>query len=166
MLPSLGERIGDIPQLVKYFIRRAGPELGIDSPSIQPEAITFLQSQIWPGNVRELENTVRQSLLLARGYPVSPDHVQQSCLRSRKPVAASDQSIDGYFTELLTRAQRGELTNLHARMIEDMERELYTRTIQIAEGNQAKAARWLGVTRTTMREKLIRFGLHSVGEKP
>ena len=37
--------------------------------------------------------------------------------------------------------------------------------IQLAQGNQAKAARWLGVTRTTMREKLIHFGLHPAGEK-
>jgi DNA-binding protein Fis len=58
------------------------------------------------------------------------------------------------------------MEGLHARMLEEMERELYTRAIQLAEGNQAKAARWLGVTRTTMREKLIRFGLRPAGEKP
>ena len=51
-------------------------------------------------------------------------------------------------------------------MFEDMERELFTRAIQLAQGNQAKAARWLGVTRTTMREKLVRFGLRPPGEKP
>jgi len=50
-------------------------------------------------------------------------------------------------------------------MSEEMERELFTRAIQLAEGNQARAARWLGVTRTTMREKLIHFGLHPTGEK-
>ena len=49
-------------------------------------------------------------------------------------------------------------------MIEEMERELFNRAIQLAEGNQARAARWLGVTRTTMREKLIHFGLHQTGE--
>jgi DNA-binding NtrC family response regulator len=166
MLPALGQRTEDITELVKYFMHRSGPELGIESPSIQPEAIAFLQSQAWPGNVRELENVVRQSLLLARGYPISLDHVQQAYTRARKPVAASDQTIAGYFTELLTRAQRGEMEGLHARMLEEMERELYTRAIQLAEGNQAKAARWLGVTRTTMREKLIRFGLRPAGEKP
>ena len=48
-------------------------------------------------------------------------------------------------------------------MIQEMERELFARAIQFAEGNQAKAARWLGVTRTTMREKLIHFGLHPTG---
>jgi DNA-binding protein Fis len=79
---------------------------------------------------------------------------------------ASDQTVAGYFTELLTRAQRGELAGLHARMIEEMERDLYTRAIQLADGNQAKAARWLGVTRTTMREKLMHYGLRPAGEKP
>ena len=49
-------------------------------------------------------------------------------------------------------------------MIEEMERELFARAIQLAQGNQAKAARWLGVTRTTMREKLIHFGLHPTGD--
>src|SRR5581483_8373369 len=164
-LPPLAQRTEDIPELVKYFIHRTGPELGIDRPSIQPEAIAFLQSQTWPGNVRELENMLRQSLLLARGYPISLEHVQQACARARKPVAASDQTIAGYLTELLARAQSGELTGLHARMIEEMEHELYARAIQLAEGNQAKAARWLSVTRTTMREKLIHFGLHPAGEK-
>jgi len=47
-----------------------------------------------------------------------------------------------------------------------MERELFSRAIELAQGNQAKAARWLGVTRTTMRDKLRHFGLHRVGEHP
>jgi DNA-binding protein Fis len=42
-------------------------------------------------------------------------------------------------------------------MLEDMERELFSHAIQMAHGNQALAARWLGVTRTTMREKLAHF---------
>jgi len=50
-------------------------------------------------------------------------------------------------------------------MMEDMERELFTRAIELAQGNQAKAARWLGVTRTTMREKLAAFGVRPAGGK-
>jgi len=165
-LPPLCHRAGDIPELVKYFIHRSGPELGIQSPSIQPEAIASLQSQAWPGNVRELENVVRQALLLARGYPIGSDHVQQAYARTRKPVTASDQTISSYFTELLAGAKCGEMRGLHARMIEEMERELFTRAIHLAGGNQAKAARWLGVTRTTMREKLTHFGQHPASEQP
>ena len=165
-LPPLSQRPEDIPDLVKYFLRRSATELGNDAPSIQPEAIAFLQTQTWPGNVRELENVVRQALLLARGYSISVEHVQQASARSRKPVVGTDQTIAGYFTELLARAERGEVEGVHARMIVDMERELFTRAIQLAQGNQAKAARWLGVTRTTMREKLIHFGLRPAGDKP
>ena len=77
-----------------------------------------------------------------------------------------NQTIAGYLNELLDRAQRGEVEASTPAMFADMERELFTRAIQLAKGNQAKAARWLGVTRTTMREKLIHFGLRPVGEKP
>jgi len=165
-LPPLSQRPEDIPDLVKYFLRRAATELGSDAPSIQPEAIAFLQTQPWQGNVRELENVVRLVLLMARGYSISVEHVQQASARSHKPAVGVDQTIAGYFSELLDRAQRGEVEGVHARMFADMERELFTRAIQLAQGNQAKAARWLGVTRTTMREKLIHFGLRPAGEKP
>jgi nitrogen regulation protein NR(I) len=163
-LPALSQRPEDIPELVKYFMRRSGGEVGVDAPSIQPEAIAFLQNQAWPGNVRELENVVRQALLLARNYPISLEHAQEAYARTRKSVLVSDQTIAGYFTRLLAKAQRGEADGVHAKMIEEMERELFARAIRLAQGNQAKAARWLGVTRTTMREKLIHFGLHPTGE--
>ena len=164
-LPPLSERTEDIPQLVKYALLRAAAEMDTQSPSIQPEAIAFLHNQAWPGNVRELENVVRQSLLLARGYPVSIDHVQQAYARTRKPVATPDHTIAAYLNDLLARAQDGELIGARSQMIEEMERELFTRAIQLAKGNQAKAARWLGVTRTTMREKLVHFGQHPAPEQ-
>jgi nitrogen regulation protein NR(I) len=162
-LPALNQRAEDIPELAKYFMQRSGGEVGVDAPSIQPEAIAFLQNQVWPGNVRELENVVRQALLLARNYPISLEHVQEAYTRTRKPTLVANQTIAGYFSELLARAERGETDGVHAKMIEEMERELFSRAIQLAQGNQAKAARWLGVTRTTMREKLIHFGLRPTG---
>jgi len=94
------------------------------------------------------------------------EYAQEAYARTRKSVLVPDQTIAGYFTGLLAKAERGEADGVHAKMIEEMERELFARAIQLAQGNQAKAARWLGVTRTTMREKLIHFGLHPTGEKP
>ena len=159
-LPPLSERTEDIPLLAKYFIHRYGQELGLESPSVQPEAIAFLQSQPWPGNVRELENVVRQALLLSRPFPINQDHMQQVLTRVRKPVASSQQTHAAYITDLLTRAQNGDIHDAYAQMITDLEPELFKQAIQLARGNQAKAARWLGVTRLKMREKLIQFGLH------
>ncbi len=159
-LPPLSDRPDDIPQLAKYFIRRYSKELGLEAPSVQPEAIALLQSQTWPGNVRELENVIRQALLLARPFAISLDHVQQVLAKIRKPASDSKQTHAAYIAELLTRAQAGDINNAYSRMFADLEPELFKQAIQLAQGNQAKAARWLGVTRLKMREKLNQLGLH------
>lgn len=164
-VPPLSERTEDIPQLARYFIQRYGKELGLESPAVQPEAISFLQSQQWPGNVRELENVVRQALLLSRPFPINQEHAQQVLAKARKPVANSQQTHAGYITDLLARAQNGEVQNIYSRMIADLEPELFRQAIQLAQGNQAKAARWLGVTRLKMREKLVQLGLHHIRDE-
>jgi nitrogen regulation protein NR(I) len=158
-LPPLGERAEDIPDLVKFFMQRYAEDLGAENPSIQPEAIAWLQTQSWPGNVRELENTVRQALLLARPFAISLEHVQQALANSRKPSPVAGQTHAAYVTDLLARVQRGEEHNAFAKLMADLESELYAQAIRLAQGNQAKAARWLGVTRLRMREKLTQLGL-------
>jgi nitrogen regulation protein NR(I) len=158
-LPALKERVEDIPELVKFFMRRHAKELGVENPSIQPEAISWLQTQTWPGNVRELENVVRRAMLLARPFPIAPDHVQQLLAKDRKPAAVSAQTHSAYIADLLVRAQRGEIEAAYSGMLADLEPELFSQAIQLAQGNQAKAARWLGVTRLKMREKLKEYDL-------
>jgi DNA-binding NtrC family response regulator len=158
-LPPLARRAEDIPQLAKYFIQRYARELGLQAPAVQPEAIAFLQNQPWPGNVRELENVVRQALLLARPFAISLEHAQQVIAKAAQP-AADHQAHAAYVAELLARAQKGEVQDAYARMIADLEPELFSQAIRLAHGNQAKAARWLGVTRLKMREKLAQLGLH------
>jgi DNA-binding protein Fis len=64
-----------------------------------------------------------------------------------------------YVDDLLAAAGRGELADAHTRVLVEAERELFARAIAAAGGNQAKAARWLGVTRVTMKAKLVQFGL-------
>jgi DNA-binding protein Fis len=60
----------------------------------------------------------------------------------------------------LAAVRRGEIGDAHARVLEAAERELFMRAIKQAQGNQARAARWLGITRITMKAKLTQFGLH------
>lgn len=159
-LPPLNQRADDIPDMVRYFLRRYGPEAGVAAPAITPEAITLLQSQTWPGNVRELENTVRKALLIARDYTISQDHVKEVLAKSREPAAVSTQSHTAYITALMDQVERGEIQNAFAKMLADLEPELYSQAIRRAHGNLTKAAQWLGVTRLKMREKLKEFGLH------
>ena len=161
--PPLRERAEDIPVLVKFFIKRYAKELGVDTPAIQPEAVEWLQTQRWPGNVRELENVVRQALLAGRNFSIGISQIKEVLAKAPKPSEISNQTHAAYVAGLLQRLQRGEEQDGYSRMLADLEPELFRQAIHLAGGNQAKAARWLGVTRLKMREKLIQFGLHYVG---
>ena len=159
-LPSLRQRREDIPELVRYFLSKYGAELGNATPSIQAEAMDFLQAHSWPGNVRELENAIRKTLLFAQDYTINLDHVRAALSKEsgarETTVGTLGEMIDG----LLAAAQRGEAVDIHAQILETAERELFRRAIALAEGNQAKASRWLGVSRITMKAKLVQFGVH------
>jgi DNA-binding NtrC family response regulator len=159
-IPPLRERREDIPVLVRHFLRKYADDFGVESPHIVADAMAVLQSDAWPGNVRELENMTRRLLLGARGLSISADAVRQT-LAARDPATAP---IGTTFTalagDLLSQAQKGELPDAHTRMLAEAEREILTQAIILAEGNQAKAARWLGLSRFTLREKLKQLGLH------
>jgi nitrogen regulation protein NR(I) len=164
-LPPLRERKEDIPDLIKYFLRKHAAELGVADPSIHADAMDFLSQQTWPGNVRELENAVRKVLLLAQDYTINLDHVRTALTRAVPPPEAAHQTLREQVDALLAAAQRAELTDALDRLLKTAEREIFTRAIEQAHGNQAKAARWLGVSRLTMREKLHQFGIHPAQEK-
>lgn len=159
-LPPLRERQEDIPELTRYFLHKYSAELQVENTSIHPDAVELLRAQSWPGNVRELENVIRKVLLQAQGYTINVEHVRQALTPVTLPGDAGARPLRDYATELLAAAQRGELSDAHARLMHAAEREIFSRAIELAQGNQAKAARWLGISRLTMREKLLHFGLH------
>jgi DNA-binding NtrC family response regulator len=162
-VPPLRERKEDIAELTQYFLRKYGPELGHAQPSIDRSALALLQAADWPGNVRELENAIRKALLQSRGFTISESHIRAALEGLALPRKAAG-SLREQVAELLQAAQRGEATDIHHRLLKEAERELFSQAISLADGNQAKAARWLGVSRLTMREKLLQFGLHPAHE--
>jgi nitrogen regulation protein NR(I) len=160
-VPSLRDRREDIPLLIQYFLRRYSGELAVSNPAMSAEASSFLGEQLWPGNVRELENVVRQTMLIARGYTVSLEDVRQAMQKREIISSGTQQSISSYVDDVLRAAGRGEITDARDVVMQAVERELYTQALNQAEGNLTKAAKWLGVTRVTLREKLNAFGLRS-----
>ena len=158
-LPPLRERAEDISALVQYFLRRYGKELGAAHASIHPKAMQLLGEQAWPGNIRELENAVRKALLLARGQAIGPAEIQQA-LNATPARIAGASPIAAYVSELLAAASRGAMQDVRAALLENADRKLFAQAIKLAHGNQSKAAAWLGVSRLTMRDKLIQFGIH------
>ena len=163
-LPPLRNRREDIPDLVRYFLQKHGPELGNNKPSIHPEAMEFLSVHNWPGNVRELENVIRKALLLAQSYTINLDHVKTALNKASEGAFTPARAFGEYVDEQLASAQRGEINDAYGRILQSAEREIFARAIQLAQGNQAKAARWLGISRVTMKAKLVEFGLHPAQE--
>lgn len=159
-VPPLRDRADDIPDLVNYFLSKHGQALGVREPSIQSGAFDELSRHAWPGNVRELENVIRKALLAARGYSITRSVIHSVLSADENPFPSVAQTLQQYVTHLIAAAQAGELRSVHATLMETVERELFSRVIEAAGGNQSKAAEWLGISRITMREKLIHYGIH------
>ena len=157
-LPPLRERLDDIPALIEYFIRRYGADAGAKVPAIAPVAIAFLQQQPWPGNVRELENVTRKALVAARGYALT-DAIFREVMRPVRAESAAQQTLAEFTAQVLGAALRGEGENAYAEFHAAAERELFTQAMRLAGGNKTKAARWLGIARLTLREKLHALGI-------
>jgi DNA-binding NtrC family response regulator len=159
-LPPLRSRREDIPDLVGHFLWRHGRDLGTPEAAINADALALLQEQPWPGNVRELENVVRKLLLSSRGFRINLEHVRDALAKADHPDFGATGAFREYVDNLLAAARRGETADTHAQALTAVERELFSRAIGLAQGNQTKAARWLGVSRITMKAKLLQFGFH------
>ncbi len=169
-LPPLRERLDDLELLVAHFARQHGPDLGNPTPMFLPEALARLHAHAWPGNVRELENAVRKAILQARGYPVTAESVEAVLLPAARsvvrggadPVAGpGEPTLRERAAQLLRQASAGEVADARWVMLNEAEKELLGQTMERAKGNLSLAARWLGMSRLTLRAKLRQFGFRS-----
>jgi DNA-binding protein Fis len=85
---------------------------------------------------------------------------EEALAKSTAPLSAGNQRLAAYVSDLLTKAQRSEMEDACAHATAAAECELYSQAIHRAQGDQSKAAKWLGVSRPTMRKKLLRYGVH------
>jgi DNA-binding NtrC family response regulator len=120
--------------------------------------------------VRQLENALRQGLLAARGFAITREHLEEVSTKPgplipARAAATADGSLEGLMDQLLQQAKAGADLDVHARIVEAMERRLFTQAYELARGNQAMASRWLKVSRQTMREKLHQFGVREPGDE-
>jgi DNA-binding NtrC family response regulator len=161
-LPSLRERLEDIPFLVHYFLAKYAREFDSEIPSVHKDALAFFSKQTWPGNVRQLENIVRRVLIDARGFTISEQMVRESMSASPVVTEAVDDSssFSSHIRARLTAASQGELPDgAFAALSADLEEELYRQAVDLTHGNQSNIAKWLGVSRMTVRDKLDKYAL-------
>jgi two-component system nitrogen regulation response regulator GlnG len=169
-LPSLRERVEDIPDLVRHFLRKAEEE-GLPHKSLDNEALDLLRRHRWPGNVRELENLIRRLAVLHAGDVVPATAVAAELKEPVKSFAADEgerpQSLSASVEEYLTRyflAQGDRLPppGVYDRVVQEVERPLISICLAATKGNQIRAAQLLGLNRNTLRKKIRDLGLEVI----
>ena len=166
-LPPLRERIGDLADLARSFLRRAAAE-GLPKKSLTPEAVEALKGYPWPGNVRELENLMRRLAVLCPDDRIPADAVEQELAArgeqdrigegdpaggpaGRSLGAAVEMHLERYF-----RRHGGVLPppGLYDRVLREVEMPLIALTLSATRGNQLRASELLGINRNTLRKKI------------
>lgn len=142
-LPPLRERKEDIPVLVNYYLARFGARSGKHVTRVSSAALSMLQEHSWPGNVRELCNTLERAILLLSGDTLECSHISFSPGSKPPPgrFRLPPQGID--FREL--------------------EREVVAQALELAHGNQTRAAALLHMTRDQIRYRMAKFGITDAG---
>lgn len=151
-LPPLRDRLGDVELLSSYFLGKLSEELGL-SGKISREALSFLARQSWPGNVRQLQNVLRRALLKRRDFVISRDDLVE-LLEQGRPPQRSQGNLAEMVRTALDEAEQSKEGNVLRELVAELEEITIQEALKRSGGNQSKAARWLGVTRLTLREKI------------
>jgi len=140
-LPPLRERMEDLPPLIWFFVNQYAPETGRQIEGIERETLDLFEQYSWPGNIRQLRNMVRTALILGEGPLLSvtdlPAVMEE--LRAGEPCMANVRfSQKGY-------------------SLEEVERQAILTVLERTGGNQSEAARLLGISDRTLRERIRKY---------
>jgi DNA-binding NtrC family response regulator len=145
-LPALRERPEEIGPLLQRFVERAGPRLRRRQLAVDLAALDAARAYDWPGNVRELENRVERAVALAEGEVITAHDLFPDA--PRRPAAAAVPAVAG----------DGQPLTL-AEIRDAAERTHIERTLEATAGGIQEAAQRLGISRTTLWEKMRRLGI-------
>jgi len=167
-LPPLRERIEDIPDLVRHFLRKAEDE-GLPAKTLDNESLETLRRHRWPGNVRELENLIRRLAVLHSGDSIPAVAITSEL---KEPVRALEEggdsetlsgSVERYLTQyFLAQGDRLPPPGIYDRILAEVERPLLSICLAATRGNQIRAAKLLGLNRNTLRKKIRDLGLEVI----
>jgi two-component system, NtrC family, nitrogen regulation response regulator GlnG len=161
-LPPLRERGEDVALLARHFLRKFSRDFRKEVQEFSPEALELLARYPWPGNIRELQSVIKQALLEAAGPVIVPEFLPAAIRSGQEKKPATEPAPPSASADLAAfireRLQSGS-TDLHAETLALLERLLLTEVLRHTNGNLSQAARILGITRPTLRTKLVDAGL-------
>ncbi len=161
-VPSLRERVDDIPLLAEHFLTRAERDLG-SVRRLSGPALDLIRAYTWPGNVRQLENTIRRLVVTSPEEEISRTEVEavlgnqpameplQGGGEGEKLSASVARHLKRYFD-----LHGGQLPppGLYTRILREVEMPLIEIALDATAGNQARCADLLGINRNTLRKKI------------
>jgi two-component system nitrogen regulation response regulator GlnG len=161
-MPPLRERLEDVPDLVRHFLKLTEKN-GLPSKTLTQDAFSRLKRHTWPGNVRELENLVRRLSALYPQELISADIVDNELSASSGAVpetlkpgkAKLNEWMEAYLSDYFSSyGDQLPPPGLYDRILRDVEAPLITAALAATRGNQIKAAELLGLNRNTLRKKV------------
>lgn len=158
-LPPLRDRRSDIPALTKYFVERFGTELGMSGMDMTPEAIEALERHDWPGNVRELQSAVRFAMLHAPAHVIDaaslPPNVRRiEATRSEDARNVREASPRFDLESLIARLLQEKNQGIYHTICDAVDRVVLLHVLKHVGNNQVAASETLGISRTTLRQKM------------
>jgi transcriptional regulator with PAS, ATPase and Fis domain len=156
-IPPLRERLDDIPTLTAHFMKKLKTKLDKQElAGITPQAMEKLQSYGWPGNVRQLESVLERACLYSRTKWIDSDHI----FLDTKAVVTT-QSNTPSLNE--TRRYVSVKKNRQNR-IEETDKNTILEALEQTKGNRTKAANKLGISRSTLYQKLKKYKIQEKSE--
>ena len=140
-IPPLRDRREDIPLLAQHFLKKAARENEKQIERISAEALAQLMQPDWPGNVRELENVIHRAVVISPEPVIRPEHLlwDAGAVGKREPGSAGEADLVAQMPDLPLR---------------EIERLWILRALELDGGNKSRAARRLGISVRTIRNKL------------
>jgi DNA-binding NtrC family response regulator len=160
-IPALRERRSDIPLLATYFVERMSREKGVPY-TLSDETLRVLTDYDWPGNVRELENAIERACALSSGPVLHMGDLPTQLQDFRMHQSVAGEPVAGGQAV----PQTGNSGLVPIASIAEMEKQAILRTIRKLDGDKLKAAKLLGIGKTTLYRKLKEYGIpDSTGEE-
>ncbi len=167
-VPSLRERVEDIPLLADHFLARVERE-GAPLRRLSSAAVDVVRSYSWPGNVRQLENAVRRLVFTATEEEITQTEVEMVLGSQPEMEPLHDAASTDKLSEAVGKHLRryfdlhgGDLPapGLYNRILREIEGPLLEIALDATAGNQAKCAELLGINRNTLRKKVNELDIH------
>ena len=161
-LPALRERMDDLPVLVEHFLDKHSRLNKRERPTVSPETMAILRDYRWRGNVRELENVVERALLLCDGKEIKPHNLLMHSQMGKQSInqdlarATTSQPISESAEEI-PESKDSALGIEVGMSMKEAEKKLIFETLRETGGNRTKAAKILGISIRTLRNKLNEY---------